>query len=112
MGTLRNNRVVIASLFLPSTIAFDSDVQTPDEHLKATDILHTALSKSINAGEIKTGGANPSQAAFLKPAHQRHLSYSGPPKSIVDDLKDKASSVLKLFVIIASLNCAYCDYSL
>lgn len=90
--------MVIASLFLPSTIAFESEVATPDVRLEQTDLLHAALTKSINSGDVKNhAGANPAQAAFLKPPHQRQLSHHA-PKSIVDDLKDKVCAVIYTWI--------------
>jgi trehalose 6-phosphate synthase complex regulatory subunit len=83
MSSFRNHRIVIASLFLPSTAVLgDSVPPTPDNHDK-----DPALAMVPNAfptvGEI---------APEYHPAinhHTRNPSSSAPLKSIVEDLKDK-----------------------
>ena len=71
MSSLRNHRVVIATLFLPSTTVLgESHPPTPDDHV----------------AELPTFKSVPPSAA-------RGLGKSGPLKSIVEDLKDKVSLV-------------------
>ena len=89
MSSFRNHRVIIASLFLPTTaVQGESGPPTPDPPLATT---------TVNDAEINLPAVTLRLAATpLKPAlvnrtntHSRQSSISGPLKSIVDDLTDK-----------------------
>lgn len=73
MSSLRNHRVVIASLFLPKTAVLgdDSSPPTPDEYVAALPTFK-AVPPSVRPSLTST-------------------KSTGPLKSIVDDLKDKVS---------------------
>jgi len=77
MSSLRNHRVVIASLFLPNTVVLgESHPPTPD--------VHSELLPDVFPGHAKEQGFK----LTLPPPKPR---TSAPILSIVDDLKDKAS---------------------
>ncbi|EDR09311.1 alpha,alpha-trehalose-phosphate synthase [Laccaria bicolor S238N-H82] len=90
MSSFRNHRVIIASLFLPTTaVQGESGPPTPDPPLVTT----TGNDSQINLPAVTLRLA----ASPLKPAivnrtntHSRQSSASGPLKSIVDDLTDKS----------------------
>lgn len=77
MSSFRNHRVIIASLFLPTTVAF-GDSGLSDQSVSESGSLSS-----------QTSGVAPERPAF----HQR-LSGSVPLKSIVDDLKTRAIAPL------------------
>ena len=84
MSPLRNHRIVIASLFLPSTAVLgDSVPPTPDNHDKDPSQAMVPSAFPVT-GEI-TQGYHPGMH------HSRNSSLSVPLKSIVEDLKDKVS---------------------
>lgn len=98
MASFRNHRIVIASLFLPTTAVLgESPPITPEHHLHpvadsgpestipaVTQRLTTALADGLaNRGSLKP--------SLVLNAHSRQHSQSVPFKSLVDDLKDKAS---------------------
>jgi trehalose 6-phosphate synthase complex regulatory subunit len=75
MSSFRNHRIVIASLFLPSTAVLgDSVPPTPDHNDKDPSNAFPVVN------EIAQG---------YRPIHSRMSSLSAPLKSIVEDLKDK-----------------------
>ena len=79
MSSLRNHRVVIASLFLPSTVVLgESHPPTPDVHSQELPL------PDVFPGHAKEQGFK----LTLPPSKPRN---SAPILSIVDDLKDKAS---------------------
>ena len=80
MSSLRNHRVVIASLFLPNTVVLgESHPPTPDPD------VHSGLPlPDVFAGHVKEQGFK----LTLPPPKTR---TPAPILSIVDDLKDKAS---------------------
>ncbi|PPQ70001.1 hypothetical protein CVT24_003776 [Panaeolus cyanescens] len=105
MTSFRNHRIVIASLFLPTTAVIgEPDSHTPDyPAITPADLTLPAVSQRLAA----TVNSNPAGALSDKPrlnkppkptiitntahnAHTRSSSASGPFKSIVDDLKDKS----------------------
>jgi trehalose 6-phosphate synthase complex regulatory subunit len=76
MSSFRNHRIVIASLFLPSTAVLgDSVPPTPDHNAKDPSNAFPVVN------EIAQG--------YRPSMHSRISSLSGPLKSIVEDLKDK-----------------------
>lgn len=91
MSTFRNHRVVIASLFLPSTAVLgDSVPSTPDlqvteRRLSLPPAFGTAGAKALAfaAGDAPPVSGRPGGL------HARKISLPAPMKSIVDDLKDK-----------------------
>ena len=102
MSSFRNHRVIIASLFLPTTaVQGESGPPTPDPPLATT---------TVNDPEINLPAVTLRLAATpLKPAlvnrnntHSRQSSVSGPLKSIVDDLTDKV--LLRPFPLLSPLN--------
>jgi trehalose 6-phosphate synthase/phosphatase len=82
MSSFRNHRVVIASLFLPSTAVLgDSNPPTPDHNDK--DPSRPMLPNAFPVvSEIPQGYRS-------APHHSRISSLSTPLDSIVEDLKDK-----------------------
>ena len=79
MSSLRNHRVVIASLFLPNTVVLgESHPPTPDVHSEELPL------PDVFPGHAKEQGFK----LTLPPPKPR---TSAPILSIVDDLKDKAS---------------------
>ncbi|KAF9473941.1 hypothetical protein BDN70DRAFT_924896 [Pholiota conissans] len=96
MSSFRNHRVVIASLFLPTTAVLgESAPPTPEPHPLA---VHDDASATIPAVAHRLASVAESSGKPLKPslittphnAHTRSSSNSGPLKSIVEDLKDKS----------------------
>ncbi|EGO28773.1 glycosyltransferase family 20 protein [Serpula lacrymans var. lacrymans S7.9] len=86
MSSFRNHRVIIASLFLPTTAVLgESNPPTPDIH--AHDVPSLAKS-GLSTSAFQIGD---------KPAAFRQRSGSGlgnvPLKSIVEDLKDKSRAI-------------------
>lgn len=78
MSSLRNHRVVIASLFLPNTVVLgESHPPTPDVH-----------SEELPLPDVFPGHAKDQGFKLTLPPPKR---TSAPILSIVDDLKDKAS---------------------
>ena len=70
MSSFRNHRVIVASLFLPTTVAFgESSLSTPDHSVS------------------ESGSQSPQCSAVERPAFNQRLSGSVPLKSIVEDLK-------------------------
>lgn len=79
MSSLRNHRVIIASLFLPTTAVIgESSPPTPD--IYAREVGATAATQDL-------GGRPP---AFRHTPSQSLSSTPAPLKSIVDDLKSRA----------------------
>lgn len=82
MGSLRNHRVVIASLFLPTTAVLgESAPTTPEIPSDRTEFLP----------KFPSGGSGEKPSRVL-PTHNHHSSVSSitlPIKSIVEDLQDK-----------------------
>ncbi|RXW13018.1 hypothetical protein EST38_g12836 [Candolleomyces aberdarensis] len=99
MSSFRNHRVIIASLFLPSTVVVgDSEPTTPARSPDKGDSLISAL--GAIAQRLAKEPGKPLKSALsnkgIAPSHNSHsrsASASGPLKSIVDDLKDKPPSV-------------------
>ncbi|KAF8890790.1 glycosyltransferase family 20-domain-containing protein [Gymnopilus junonius] len=105
MASFRNHRVIIASLFLPTTAVLGESAPPTPEHLPPNGAspdmtlpaVSTRLAAAVSASADGHGGFVESVATNakkpLKPAlssHNRQSSASGPLKSIVDDLKDKS----------------------
>lgn len=92
MSSFRNHRVVIASLFLPSTAVIgESAPPTPDPPTQDADIDIQRLNANLATASKRQPA--PTLSA-ISAAHTRQNSASGLPpplKSIVDDLKDKVS---------------------
>lgn len=107
MTSFRNHRIVIASLFLPTTTVIgEPDTPTPDhtsdnqpphpDHTLPAVSQRLAATVSTNlAGALsdKPRSNKPQKPTIITGAahnaHTRSSSASGPFKSIVDDLKDK-----------------------
>jgi trehalose 6-phosphate synthase/phosphatase len=101
MSSFRNHRIVIASLFLPTTAVLrESTPSTPEQpvqvHHDATATIVPALAQRLQAA-VNTTAPTPSDGK-PKPlklsltatnSHNRQPSNSGPLESIVEDLKDK-----------------------
>ncbi|KAF9007082.1 glycosyltransferase family 20-domain-containing protein [Cyathus striatus] len=91
MSSLRNRRVVIASLFLPSTAVQGESAPSTPEPPSPIEIPTTAAVAAKLSEKSKP-------AVLRAPAHSRQSSASAlnlgkfpsPLKSIVDDLKDKS----------------------
>lgn len=101
MSSFRNNRVVIASLFLPSTAVLgDSVPSTPDIHVGERRLsLPPAFGASGGAGTKAlafTPEDKPPVASRPGGLHSRKISLPVPMKSIVDDLKDKVRRTVSL----------------
>ena len=80
MGSFRNHRIMIASLFLPSTAVLgDSFPPTPDHNAKDPSLAMIPSAYPIAEG--------------YRPAahHSRNSSLHAPLRSIVEDLKDKVN---------------------
>ncbi|KDR78129.1 hypothetical protein GALMADRAFT_94660 [Galerina marginata CBS 339.88] len=104
MATFRNHRVIIASLFLPTTaVQGESAPPTPEQHAQPVqgDPENTLPAVTSRLAAVTAsdghGGFTASDTAKkpLKPSLISHNSHSrqasgGPLKSIVDDLKDKS----------------------
>ena len=80
MNSFRNHRVVIASLFLPTTAILGESVSsTPDQHIREPQTV------SVPAVALRLGEKPKSrQSSFTG-------SITGPLKSIVEDLRDRVS---------------------
>ena len=105
MSSFKNHRVIVASLFLPTTaVPGDSQPSTPDLSNSggvSISIAAAAVAAGLPGTEIfKLGGlpTSPKRSSFA--SHSRKPSNAGgatlgsnlsPLKSIVDDLKDKVS---------------------
>ncbi|KAF8809892.1 alpha,alpha-trehalose-phosphate synthase [Phlegmacium glaucopus] len=96
MSSFRNHRIVIASLFLPTTAVLgESGPPTPERPIQDsnTDSTISAVTNRLIATNI---AVDPTKPKPLKPSinttsnHNRQPSASGPLKSIVEDLKDKS----------------------
>ncbi|KAF6744609.1 alpha,alpha-trehalose-phosphate synthase [Ephemerocybe angulata] len=81
MSSFRNHRVIIASLFLPTTVVV-GDIPAVAQRLAGL-----ALDK---AKPLKSALAQNKAVAPAHNAHSRSASASGPLKSIVEDLRDKS----------------------
>lgn len=82
MSSLRNHRVIIASLFLPTTaVPGESSPPTPD--IYAREVGTTAATQDL-------GGRPP---AFKHASSRSIGSTPAPLKSIVDDLKVSSSII-------------------
>jgi len=95
MSSLRSHRIVIASLFLPTTAVLgESGLPTPERPIQDNNTNNT-ISAVTNRLVVANIPVDPTKSKPLKPSintttnHNRQLSASGPLKSIVDDLKDK-----------------------
>ncbi|KAJ3497214.1 hypothetical protein NMY22_g19723 [Coprinellus aureogranulatus] len=93
----RNHRVIIASLFLPTTVVVgESESATPDKLPEG----NAAVSIPAVAQRLAKEATKPLKSALsnkpaLQPAHNSHSrssSATGAILSIVDDLKDKAQA--------------------
>ncbi|KAF7979898.1 hypothetical protein HWV62_40284, partial [Athelia sp. TMB] len=94
MSTFRNHRVVIASLFLPSTAVLgDSVPPTPDQQVTERRLsLPPAFGTNGGGLSFQSSGAS-TPAGRPGGLHSRKISLPLPMKSIVDDLKDKSRAV-------------------
>ena len=77
-STFRNHRVIIASLLLPTAVAFGE----------------SRLSDHTSASESGSLSSQTSGMASERPAFHQCLSGDVPLKSIVDDLKDSSSDLV------------------
>ena len=88
MASFRNHRVVIASLFLPTTAVLgESRPHTPEQG----DESDAGLSSPQLSPETFPAVAQRLADAGIFNSHSRQPSLNVPLKSIVDDLKDKVS---------------------
>ncbi|KAF6749841.1 trehalose-phosphatase [Ephemerocybe angulata] len=97
MSSFRNHRVIIASLFLPTTVVVgESEAPTPAENAAAPLISIPAVAQRLaglaldKAKPLKSALAQNKAVAPAHNAHSRSASASGPLKSIVEDLRDKS----------------------
>jgi trehalose 6-phosphate synthase/phosphatase len=82
MASFRNHRVVIASLFLPTTAVLgESPPITPDQEQEDDPSQLAETTIPAVAQRLADNG--------MFNTHSRQPSQTGPLKSIVDDLKDK-----------------------
>lgn len=96
MASFRNHRVVIASLFLPTTAVLgESPPHTPEQG----DECDGGPSSPQLSPEIFPAVAQRLADTGIFNSHSRHPSMNLPLKSIVDDLKDKVSSQHPLTLI-------------
>ena len=87
----RNHRVVIASLFLPSTAVLgESAPSTPDLYPLST----TPGRPRLLGLPTEVPGTPPAVLQPYTPGHSRKTSLPAPMKSIVEDLKDKVCNLL------------------
>ncbi|TFK27244.1 hypothetical protein FA15DRAFT_666537 [Coprinopsis marcescibilis] len=98
MSSFRNHRVIVASLFLPTTVVTgDSGPATPEEKLpeEGSVISIPAIAARLAAADkgkpLKS--ALSGKGVTASNAHTRSSSASGPLLSIVEDLKDKSRFV-------------------
>jgi trehalose 6-phosphate synthase/phosphatase len=96
MGSFRNHRIVIASLFLPSTAVLgDSFPPTPDHNVKDPSLAMIPSAYPIVAE--KAQGYRPTMH------HSRNPSLPAPLKSIVEDLKDKVNITFQAYIFVLRL---------
>jgi hypothetical protein len=95
MSSFRNHRVIIASLFLPSTVVVgESEPGTPERLALGN---HAPVSIPAIAQRLARDAGKPLKSALsnkpsLQPAHNSHSrsnSATGAILSIVEDLRDK-----------------------
>lgn len=90
MSSFRNHRVVIASLFLPSTAALGESVASTPEYIPPLDPPKLSIPPSaFRLGDIakqRISSAPETRSSTLVG------TTPGPLRSIVDDLKDKVST--------------------
>jgi len=95
MSSFRNHRVVIASLFLPTTAVLgESPPPTPTPELHTPSATEADPNVTIPAVSSILAAATDSKRPVkptitINKTHSRQASFNGPLKSIVDDLKDK-----------------------
>ncbi|KIY70060.1 glycosyltransferase family 20 protein [Cylindrobasidium torrendii FP15055 ss-10] len=90
-SSLRSRRVIVASLFLPNTVTLNDDGgsgnPTPDA---ISSPFPTPRKASMNTG-TSTPGRDISMPEILRRLHDKTVDNPSLPKSIVDDLKDRAT---------------------
>ncbi|KAF8153874.1 glycosyltransferase family 20-domain-containing protein [Crassisporium funariophilum] len=113
MASFRNHRIVIASLFLPTTAVLgESGPPTPEQPIQhpqnsqqqqlqqqgdaektipaVATRLAAAVAASAAAGDAGSAKKPLKPSLITNASHTRQSSASGPLKSIVEDLKDKS----------------------
>ncbi|KAH6904345.1 trehalose-phosphatase [Coprinopsis sp. MPI-PUGE-AT-0042] len=100
MSSFRNHRVIIASLFLPTTVVIgDSEAPSPTgnrrfaEEVAAVSIPALAARLAAEKGTPLKSALTNKTVAKAHNSHTRSSSQTGPLPSIVDDLKDKSRMV-------------------
>jgi len=103
MASFRNHRIVIASLFLPTTAVLgESAPPTPPDNLPQSsshsnaETTIPAVASRLAAAAVDVAGkiVKPLKPSLITNAsHTRQPSGNLPLKSIVDDLKDKVRLV-------------------
>lgn len=93
MSSFRNHRVIIASLFLPTTIVTGDSAGTRLVEDTTAIAIPTIAARLASGDKIKPLKSAIAGKGVVTPhnAHSRSSSASGPLLSIVDDLKDKQS---------------------
>ncbi|EAU87507.2 trehalose-phosphatase [Coprinopsis cinerea okayama7 len=92
MSSFRNHRVIIASLFLPTTVVVgESAPPTPERNFEdAPPISIPAIAARLASEKNKPLKSALAGKSTPHSSHTRTPSASGPLKSIVEDLKDKS----------------------
>lgn len=96
MSSFRSHRVVIASLFLPTTAVLgESAPPTPEAYAHNDSAASTIPAVAHRLASVAEAGKPLKPSLITSPhnGHTRSASNSGPLKSIVDDLKDKVRTV-------------------
>ena len=91
MASFRNHRVVIASLFLPTTpVLGESPPITPDQADEDDVLVSSPSETTVHAVAQRLADSS------VFSSHSRQSSLNIPIKSIVDDLKDKVCAILTI----------------
>ena len=91
MASFRNHRVVIASLFLPTTpVLGESPPLTPDQADDDDVLVSSPSETTVHAVAQRLADSS------VFSSHSRQSSLNIPIKSIVDDLKDKVCAILTI----------------
>lgn len=109
MSSFRNHRVIIASLFLPSTVVVgESEPTTPARSPDTGDSLIDALGAIAQRLAKEPGkplkSALSNKGISITPSHNSHsrsASANVPLKSIVDDLKDKVRIFIRYLITLS-----------
>jgi trehalose 6-phosphate synthase complex regulatory subunit len=96
MSSFRSHRVIIASLFLPSTAVLGSSYPaTPHSGLVAENqhVGKPTATLTFPASAFRAGDKSSLKSPPAQPTHRHTPSLPGLRKSIVEDLKDKVCNL-------------------